>query len=74
MRKLTTTEKAIVKDYYKAYCNNFVKAEIMHCTSTKLYCVVENDRVVIELSNIYEINGWLFGAIQAVHNRITRKL
>lgn len=72
---MTNKEKELIKDNLKAYKNNFKYIKIVKADYGNGFYVFTSEKQVESGSwteycpNIDYLNGWLYGAVQAIHKR-----
>lgn len=65
--ELNSREKEVIFDNLRAFVHNFGKVRIeKYCSSFNVYSPADRDTYVQHCYNLDYLNGWLYGAVQAL--------
>ena len=65
--------KEVNKDFLKAFENNFKPIKIEREKHPTTFKIFQNDHQINYCTSIEELNGWLYGCVQANNKRIERE-
>lgn len=72
---MTNKQKEIIKNNLDAFVHNFGNVRIEDYgmkSGFYVFCPASSEDCVQYCYNIDYLNGWLYGAVQAVHNRLPK--